>query len=108
LINFVKFSEQCEPFVSRLRETSVKTIEEREAVSAELTDLERKLKEVKDQMAQDQPLCEVLKKENVNLTAHLMATKDIQVALVKDIESLKAEKTAVLTRKARPSLFSTH
>jgi kinetochore protein Nuf2 len=108
-INFIKFTEQCGPFVSRLREKSTKAMDEREAVSLELTEIETKLQDLKAQMALDQPRCEELKKENAGLTAHLMATKEMQGALVKDIETLKKEKAAVLQRKAgRPPLHLLH
>ena len=59
-----------------------------------------KLKVLKEQMAEDEPICEQLKKENAGITAHLMATKEMQVALVKDIEALKKEKAGVLQHKA--------
>lgn len=59
-----------------------------------------KLKVLKEQMAEDEPMCEQLKKENAGITAHLMATKEIQVALVKDIEALKEERAGVLQQKA--------
>lgn len=100
-INFVKFTEQCDPFVTGLRDTSLKAIQEREAVSNELAELQEKLKAIREQMALDEPTCERLRKENAEITAHLMATKEIQTALLKDIETLKVDKMAVISRKVR-------
>jgi len=40
-----------------------------------------------------------LRQENAAITAHLIATKQVQAGLLKDIESLKQEKHAVLQRK---------
>jgi kinetochore protein Nuf2 len=68
-------------------------------VSNELAELQRKLKVIKEQMTEDEPKCEELKRENAGITAHLMATKEIQVGLVNDIEALKKEKKGVLARK---------
>lgn len=65
----------------------------------ELADLQAKLDELRAQRAEDEPRCEVLRRENAAITAHLMATKEMQIALVKDIEALKVEKAGVLRRK---------
>lgn len=101
-INFVKFAEQCQPFVFGLREKSLKAIEERDAVASELAQLKSKLKAAKEQMAKDEPRCDELRKENNSITAHLRATKEIQTGLVTDIEGLKTEKAALIQRKAGP------
>jgi kinetochore protein Nuf2 len=101
----VKFVEQCQPFVLRLREGSNKAIEEREEVANELADLQTQLAELKAQRAEDEPRCDVLRSENAAITAHLMATKEMQMALVKDIETLKIEKAGVLQRKVHLNSF---
>lgn len=63
------------------------------------------MKELKEQRAEDEPRCEELRKENAAITAHLMATKEIQTSLVKDIEALKVEKSGVLQRKVSFNVF---
>lgn len=85
--------------MSRLREQSSKAVEEREEIANEIADLQRELKTIKEKRAEDEPRCEELRKENAAITAHLMATKEMQMGLVKDIEALKVEKSAVLQRK---------
>jgi len=47
LINFVKFSEQCMPFVSKLRGKAADLIRERESVSDERARLQTQLAELK-------------------------------------------------------------
>lgn len=42
-INFVKFAEQCTPFVTNLRDRSTTIIEERERVAQDLAALQHKL-----------------------------------------------------------------
>lgn len=46
-INFVKFSEQCAPFVEKLRGKAADLIQEREDVSHELSRLEAQLAQLK-------------------------------------------------------------
>lgn len=46
-INFVKFAEQCTPFVTNLRDQSSSIIDEREQVAHELTALQHKLNTLK-------------------------------------------------------------
>ena len=46
-INFVKFAEQCTPFVASLRDQSATFIEEREHVAHELAALQHKLSTLK-------------------------------------------------------------
>jgi kinetochore protein Nuf2 len=69
-------------------------------VSNELAEVQMKLKVLKEQMTEDEPMCEQLKKENAGITAHLMATREIQVGLVEDIDALKEERTSILQHKA--------
>lgn len=70
----------------------------------ELAHLQRQLAELKAKRAEDEPKCDELRKENAAITAHLMATKEMQQALAKDIETLKIEKAGVIQRKVSPSL----
>lgn len=46
-INFVKFSEQCESFITDLRERSAGMVEERDSVAQQLTDAHRKIAYIK-------------------------------------------------------------
>lgn len=46
-INFVKFSEQCTPFVAKLRGKAADLIQERESVSHERARLEAQLAQLK-------------------------------------------------------------
>ncbi|KIJ69633.1 hypothetical protein HYDPIDRAFT_36657 [Hydnomerulius pinastri MD-312] len=98
-INFVKFAEQCTPFISNLRDKSTTIIEEREQVAQELTAIQHKLNTLKAQRAKDEPKCEELRVENAAITAHLMATKETTQSVVKDIEALKVEKANIILKK---------
>ncbi|KAG8217350.1 Nuf2 family-domain-containing protein [Butyriboletus roseoflavus] len=98
-INFVKFAEQCTPFVANLRDQSTTIIDEREHVAQELAALQHKLNTFKAQRAKDEPKCEQLRTENAAITAHLMATKETTQAVVKDIEALKIEKANIILKK---------
>ena len=51
-------------------------------------------------MAEDEPRCEQLRNENSTLQAKMIATKEFQIAVVKEVENLKAEKTSLIKRKA--------
>ena len=53
-------------------------------------------------MAEDEPRCEQLRAENLELRARMFATKETQVAAVQEVENLKAEKTALVERKVSP------
>ncbi|KIL00637.1 hypothetical protein PAXRUDRAFT_129394 [Paxillus rubicundulus Ve08.2h10] len=98
-INFVKFAEQCAPFISNLRDQSTTVIEEREHLAQELAALQHKLNTLKAQRAKDEPKCEQLRAENAAITAHLVATKETTQGIVKDIEALKIEKANVILKK---------
>ncbi|KII88867.1 hypothetical protein PLICRDRAFT_53383 [Plicaturopsis crispa FD-325 SS-3] len=98
-VNFVKFTEQCVGFVSGVRAKSLTLIEERQKVARELEEIQQKCDEIKSRRAEDGPRCESLKKENDALTIHLLAARDNQTALVKDIETLKVEKASVMQSK---------
>ncbi|TFY79879.1 hypothetical protein EWM64_g4131 [Hericium alpestre] len=84
----------CQGFVNGLREKSAALVGEREQVSRELAEVRQRIAMIKAQRAEDEPLCEDLRAENAAITAHLIATKEIQGTLLKDIEALKAEKMA--------------
>ncbi|EGO21650.1 hypothetical protein SERLADRAFT_410230 [Serpula lacrymans var. lacrymans S7.9] len=98
-INFVKFSEQCTPYISALREKSATLIEEREQVAQEVVHIQRELAAITAKRAKNEPKCDEIRQENAAITAHLMATKEVQTSVVKDIETLKIEKSAVIHRK---------
>ena len=46
-INFIKFSEQSEAFINRLRDQSTAVIRERQTVTEEVQDLQEKMEEFK-------------------------------------------------------------
>ncbi|EIW87189.1 hypothetical protein CONPUDRAFT_161784 [Coniophora puteana RWD-64-598 SS2] len=98
-INFVKFTEQCEPFVANLRQRAEQVVDEREAAASARAQIEGRLNALKAKRAEDEPRVDALRRENGHLTAHLLATKETTKAISKDIEALKVEKAAVLARK---------
>ncbi|KAI0303431.1 Nuf2 family-domain-containing protein [Multifurca ochricompacta] len=98
-INFVKFSEQCMPFVAKLRGKAADLIQERESVAHERARLESQLAKLKAKRAEDEPRLDGIRKENASITSQLIAYKDTQTRLLKDIESLKAEKSTLVQRK---------
>ncbi|KAH7927702.1 hypothetical protein BV22DRAFT_1031466 [Leucogyrophana mollusca] len=98
-INFVKFAEQCGPFISSLRDKSTALVEERVQVAQGLSEMQHKLAVLKAQRQKDEPKCESLRQENAAITAHLMATKEVHQSVVKDIENLKVEKASLIARK---------
>ncbi|KAJ7093076.1 Nuf2 family-domain-containing protein [Mycena epipterygia] len=99
-INFVKFTEQfCEPFVKKLRDRSDEIVAERDRISRRLTEITQEIDVMKAKMAEDEPRCEQLRRENDTLRARMFATKEFQVAAVQEVENLKAEKSALVERK---------
>ncbi|KAH7889874.1 Nuf2 family-domain-containing protein [Phlebopus sp. FC_14] len=102
-INFVKFVEQCTPFINQLRDKATTAIEEREQAIQELTTMQHKLNALKAQRAKDEPRCEELRMENAAITAHLMSTKETTQAVVKEIEELKIEKANIIAKKQNVS-----
>ncbi|KAK7023807.1 Nuf2 family-domain-containing protein [Favolaschia claudopus] len=99
-INFVKFTEQfCVPFVEKLRERSDEIVTERERVSRRLEAITQEIDALKSKMAEDEPRCEALRQENAALHAKMFATKEIQLTVVQEVETLKAQKTALIERK---------
>ncbi|KAG9318295.1 Nuf2 family-domain-containing protein [Chiua virens] len=98
-INFVKFAEQCTPFITNLRDQSTTIIEEREQVAQELATFQHKLNILKTQRAKDEPKCEELRAENAAITAHLMAAKETSQSVAKGIEALKIDKASIILKK---------
>ncbi|KAI0928183.1 hypothetical protein AcW1_005507 [Taiwanofungus camphoratus] len=98
-INFVKFSEQREPFVTGLREKSAAVIQERDKVVHELADTQQKVVSIKAKRAEDEPKCEVLRQENTAMTEQLVSYKETQMTLLKDLEQFKREKEALVKSK---------
>jgi hypothetical protein len=49
--------------------------------------------------AEDEPRLDTIRQENVSITSQLIAYKETQTRLLKDIESLKVEKSALVQRK---------
>ncbi|KAI0253928.1 Nuf2 family-domain-containing protein [Lactifluus subvellereus] len=98
-INFVKFSEQCMSLVTKLRGKAADLVQERESTAHERARLEAQLAQLKAKRAQDEPRLDDIRQENASITSQLIAYKETQTRLLKDIESLKAEKAALVQRK---------
>ncbi|KZT66833.1 hypothetical protein DAEQUDRAFT_739729 [Daedalea quercina L-15889] len=98
-INFVKFSEQCETFISGLRERSAAVIEERDRIVHQLVGTKQKVEAIKAKRAEDEPKCEALRRENTSMTEQLVKYKQTQLALLEELEKLKKEIEALLQRK---------
>lgn len=54
---------------------------------------------IREKRAQDEPKCEELRHENAAITAQLIATKDVQTSLLKDLATLKEERSTLNQRK---------
>ncbi|KAI0646761.1 Nuf2 family-domain-containing protein [Trametes meyenii] len=100
-INFIKFTEQSEAFITRLRHQSTTVIKERQAVTEETAELEQRMSEFKVRRAEDEPKCEALRQENAALMEQVIAYKDRQMGFLQDVESLKQEKAALVAEKER-------
>ncbi|KAL6309187.1 Nuf2 family-domain-containing protein [Sparassis latifolia] len=98
-INFVKFSEQCEPFITRLRDKSASALKERDEVGHQLVDMKEKLAAVKTKREEDEPKCATLRKENTAMTAQLVSYKETQMTLLTEVESLKQQREEVISKK---------
>ncbi|RDB21520.1 putative kinetochore protein NUF2 [Hypsizygus marmoreus] len=99
-INFVKFTEQyCNAFVKDLRERSESVIIERDQVREQIIEISSNIEALKAKIAEDEPRCEKLRRENDALRAKMIATKEFQTTTVQDVEKLKAEKNALIKRK---------
>ncbi|KAI8998922.1 Nuf2 family-domain-containing protein [Trametes punicea] len=100
-INFIKFSEQSEAFINRLRNQSTSVIKERQAVVEETAELEQRMAEFKVKRAEDEPKCEALRQENAALVEQVIAYKDRQMGFLQEVESLKQEKAALVAEKEK-------
>ncbi|PIL23710.1 hypothetical protein GSI_13459 [Ganoderma sinense ZZ0214-1] len=100
-INFIKFSEQSEAFINRLREQSTAVIRERQVVTEEIQDLQEKIEEFKIKRAEDEPKCEALRQENTALMEQVIAYKEKQMGFLQDVEGLKQEKAALVAEKEK-------
>jgi kinetochore protein Nuf2 len=106
------------PFVAGIRGKAADLIQEREDGSHELSRLEAQLAQVKcdpclllpkaclkqsyrAKRADDEPRLDTIRQENVSITSQLIAYKETQTRLLKDIESLKAEKSTLVQRKVQ-------
>lgn len=98
-INFVKFAEECAPFVSAVRDKSSAIIEEREQLAQDLAAVQYQNDILKVQRAKDEPKSEELRAENAAITAHLMVTKETSQRVAKEIEAVKVEKASILAKK---------
>ncbi|KAI0807066.1 Nuf2 family-domain-containing protein [Fomes fomentarius] len=100
-INFIKFSEQSETFINRLRDQSTAVIKERQAVSEEIVELEHRMTEFKVKRAEDEPKCQTLREENAALLEQVISYKERQMGFLQDIENLKQEKAALVAEKEK-------
>ncbi|EPT01833.1 hypothetical protein FOMPIDRAFT_1029606 [Fomitopsis schrenkii] len=98
-INFVKFCEQCETFISGLRERSSAVIEERDRVAQRLVETKQKIAFIKAKRAEDEPKCEQLRRENTSMTEQLIKYKETQHAFLEKLEKLKQDVEALLQHK---------
>ncbi|KAI1790724.1 Nuf2 family-domain-containing protein [Ganoderma leucocontextum] len=100
-INFIKFSEQSEAFINRLREQSTAVIRERQVVTEEVQDLQEKMEGFKIKRAEDEPKCEALRQENTALMEQVITYKEKQMGFLQDVEGLKQEKAALVAEKEK-------
>ncbi|OBZ75713.1 putative kinetochore protein NUF2, partial [Grifola frondosa] len=100
-INFVKFSEQCESFITRLRDQSTAVIQERREVVREIAELEQKVVDIKAKRAEDEPKCESLRQANTAFMEKVILYKDNHMTLLKDVEELKREKSVFVAKKEK-------
>ena len=57
-------------------------------------------------IAEEEPECENLRKENNALRAKVFATKEFQTAAAQEAEILKAEKNALIKRRVTTNLLT--
>ncbi|KAK7689176.1 hypothetical protein QCA50_007867 [Cerrena zonata] len=98
-INLVKFSEQCESFITGLKNQSSSVMKERERTIDKRAEAEKRLTTIKAKMAEDEPACEKYRIENEQITAYLMSCKEKQLDLLATIKALKEEKNKHIQRK---------
>ena len=124
-INFVKFCEQCETFISGLRERSAAVIEERDRVAQQLVETKQKIAAIKcvcrcyvltirpylpfrAKRAEDEPKCEQLRRENTAMTEQLIKYKETQHAFLEKLEKLKQEIETLLQHKVGSLILRAH
>ncbi|TFK82014.1 hypothetical protein K466DRAFT_317481 [Polyporus arcularius HHB13444] len=100
-INFIKFSEQNEGFLTRLREQSSALLKERQIVTEEIAELEDKMTKFKAKRAEDEPKCEALRQENNALMEQVIAYKEKHMGFLQDVENLKQEKAVLVAEKEK-------
>ena len=119
MINFIKFSEQCLPVVQKVRKKAEDMAQEDESLMREHTRLETQLSQLqyapsiafrlphasdmliffREKRKADEPKVEALSKENEVLNTELLSQRDVQLALLQEIETLKHERAALVQRK---------
>ncbi|KAF8266011.1 Nuf2 family-domain-containing protein [Lactarius quietus] len=99
MINFIKFSEQCLPVVQKVRKKAEDLGQESESLMREHTRLETQLTQLQEKRKADEPKVEALSKENEMLNTELLAQRDLQLALLQEIEALKHERAALVQKK---------
>ncbi|EIW60678.1 kinetochore-associated Ndc80 complex subunit NUF2 [Trametes versicolor FP-101664 SS1] len=100
-INFIKFTEQSEAFINRLRNQSSAVIKERQAVLEETAELQQRVSEFKIKRAEDEPKCAALREENTTLMEQVISYKDKQMGFLQEVERLKQEKAALVAEKEK-------
>ncbi|KXN87715.1 putative kinetochore protein NUF2 [Leucoagaricus sp. SymC.cos] len=99
-INFVKFTEQfCDQFVKDQRDHSEKILVEREEVAEEVEKVQHEVDAVKAKLAEDEPQCDILKRENDILRTKMFEIKNSQAQAVSELEKLKSEKDTLVRQR---------
>ncbi|KAH9967904.1 Nuf2 family-domain-containing protein [Russula dissimulans] len=98
-INFVRFSQQNASYAAKIRGKAADMAQELENVIQERASLDAQLAQLKAKRAKDEPKLEGILQENAFITSQLVASKETQMIALKDIESLKAEKSALVQKK---------
>ncbi|KAH9946391.1 uncharacterized protein BXZ73DRAFT_95891 [Epithele typhae] len=94
-INFMKFSEQSDAFITRLRDQSATLIRERQTVAEETEELLQTIAVFNVKRAEDEPKCEALRLENTALMEQVISYKDQQMGFLQEVETLKQQKAAL-------------
>ncbi|KAI0085396.1 Nuf2 family-domain-containing protein [Irpex rosettiformis] len=98
-INFVKFSEQRADFITGLREKSGKVNEELQKVLQALRVTEKEVAGIKASLAEDEPRCELLRRQKEELKESLLKSRDLQAEYVETVKMLKAERASLIQRR---------
>ncbi|KAH8988370.1 Nuf2 family-domain-containing protein [Lactarius akahatsu] len=99
MINFIKFSEQCTPVVQKVRKKAEDLSQEGESMMRERARLETQTAQLQEKRKADEPRVKALDKENETLNTELLAQRDLQLTLLQEIETLKAERAALVQKK---------